>query len=62
MDELSAWDLYFLQIAGWMFHPGYKRRRDDVDNTLLDCADIADRMIQIRGQRWQPDSQQQQAH
>ncbi len=42
---MDTWDLYFITVVGWKLHPGYP---DDVD--LEKCADIADKMMEVR--RW----------
>lgn len=43
----STWDVYYQMIVGWQFHPGYLR-----DNatplSLEECAELADRMMEIR--------------
>jgi len=48
MDDQQFWDLAFLQIAGWQFHPG-----NPVDNrvSVVDCAALADQLLIERNKR-----------
>lgn len=49
----SVWDIYFHMIVGWQFHPGYLRD-GTTSLTLEECAQIADKMMEIRSCRiWQ---------
>ncbi len=46
MDEIAAWDLYFLTAVGWSLHP---RNEDGLD--LEKCASLADDMLLFRSER-----------
>jgi len=46
----EVWDDFFCTIVGWTMHPGYYR--DNADKpSLQDCAETADRMLEIRRER-----------
>lgn len=46
-NEQQLWDLYYSGVVGWSLHPGYLR--DNTEKmTLEECADIVDKMIEIR--------------
>lgn len=61
-DHMEVWDLYFATLAGWTLHPGYKRAgTTQID--LMDCARLANQMMEIR--QWpdgEPQQQQQHQH
>jgi hypothetical protein len=52
-EEKAAWDIYFAEVAGWTFHPGYYRE-NATKPTLEECADIADEMLAVRRRRFNP--------
>lgn len=58
---MSLWDLYFMQVASWLLHPGYQREGTKVPS-LEDIADMVDAMMEVRNKRgvvWQDGQQQQ---
>lgn len=46
-EEKAAWDIYFAEVTGWTFHPGYFRD-NATKPTLAECAHIADQMVLAR--------------
>ncbi len=44
---MTAWDVYFSGIVGWCLHPGYNAGDPDLEW----CADLADRMVEVRERR-----------
>ncbi len=47
---MNEWDLYFSAIVGWSLHPGYLK--DESSRlTLVQAADLADRMMEVRESR-----------
>jgi len=52
VDELTAFDVYFAQLASWRYHPGYLRDPDKRPS-LEDCAKDALVMLNLRNQVWQ---------
>jgi len=50
-NEVTVWDHYFSEIVGWSLHPGYLRDDSKDKLTLANCADIADKMVELRQQR-----------
>ena len=51
MDDQQAWDMYFMSIAGWSFHPG---NVSTMQEHLDDCRIMANEMLKIRTERWPP--------
>ena len=47
VEEKAAWDVYFAEVTGWTFHPGYYRE-NATKPTLTECAHIADQMLDAR--------------
>jgi hypothetical protein len=50
-DEKAAWDIYFAEVVGWTFHPGYFRE-NATKPSLIECAHIADEMVFARRERF----------
>jgi hypothetical protein len=46
----GVWDLYFSALCSWLLHPGYNREGTERP-TIVDCADIADAMLEVRNAR-----------
>jgi hypothetical protein len=44
-------DLYFLQLAAWLLHPGYLREGAEAPS-LDQIADLVDQLIKVRNERW----------
>jgi hypothetical protein len=43
----TVWDLYFAQVVGMNLHPG--TTRDNArEMTLEECADLVDKMLEVR--------------
>lgn len=49
-EDQVAWDLFFAEITGWTFHPGYYRE-NATKPTLKECADTADEMLKLSKER-----------
>jgi hypothetical protein len=49
-EEIAAWDIYFAEIVGWTYHPGYFRE-NATKPSLVECAHIADEMLFARRER-----------
>lgn len=50
---MDVWDIYFSGLVGWSLHPGYLR--DGARSMTLDeCADLADKMCEVRKCRGLP--------
>lgn len=47
---MEVWDLYFASVVTMSLHPGYEREGAN-RLTLRECADLADRMVRLRGER-----------
>ena len=56
MLDRDVWDLYFVTIVGWTFHPGYQKP-GSTQWTIEDCADMADQMMNERSLRWDGEPQ-----
>lgn len=53
---MTAWELYFLTIVGWQYHPGYCRD-ESKRMTLEQCADLANDMMEV-ADKWQQHGEQ----
>lgn len=52
MDDQAVWDLYYMQLCGWLYHPGYLRDPDKRP-TLEQAAELATEMLKVRQAQWQ---------
>lgn len=52
MNERDKWNLYFLTIVGWAYHPGHKHVNDDLTGILLRAKHTADLMLDLEKNRW----------
>lgn len=50
-EEQKVWDDFYGTLVGWTYHPGYYRE-NATKPTLEKCADVADRMIEVRRKRF----------
>lgn len=50
MDDLQAWDFYFMSMAGWYFHPGNTK---SMNAHVAECRAMADLMLKTRQEKWQ---------
>lgn len=41
--DQAVWDLFFMSIVGWQYHPGNK-----MPLTIQEAAEIANRMMEVR--------------
>ena len=44
---MYVWDLYFAQVVGMNLHPG-NLRPNATPMTLEECAELADKMMEVR--------------
>lgn len=49
---MEVWDLYFMQLCGWLLHPGYLRE-GTFKPSLEEIADLVDTMMVVRARRCQ---------
>ena len=51
-EEKAAWDIFFAEVTGWTFHPGYYRE-NATKPTIEECAATADEMLEVRRKRFE---------
>lgn len=47
---MDTWDLFFMTVVGWQFHPGYLREGAEA-LSLEECALLADEMVRLKEDR-----------
>jgi len=47
---VTRWELYFMTIVGWQFHPGYLKN-PEMRLSVEESASIADKMVRLTEER-----------
>lgn len=53
MDEKHLWALFFSGLYSFQFHPG-AGTKDHTKLTMQECAALADHMVRLLNQRYDP--------
>lgn len=47
---MEVWDFYYMQLCGWLLHPGYLREGAKAPS-LEEIADLVDKIVEVRMRR-----------